>query len=348
MNVLIPEHDAAHVNWGGNWRTPTIDEILELKNNCNFTESTKNNVKGYIIRSKTNGNCIFMPSGGLRVISRLDNERFFGYYMSNSLQSEYSIETYSLAGNRAPSNTYRAFGQSVRPVLPSKKEPASKSDTHPKQATDSDLFEWSDGKVIPNSTFIDPELNDNGNWLDGVELMTWHTIPVNSANGKYKCNVLIESQSKEDGNHAFERLVIVDSQGTEIISLTREFLTTTEYLDPVVGATENYFEKVDLDDDSYALFLTGWFWTYDTSHPGELIVVVVSKNVATLVYDGLAVAISPTDFDSDDFKMEYVKNASGLVDNETELLKITPKGLAYHVKHRMYKEGNILKITSWE
>lgn len=59
--VLAPEHDAAHVNWGGEWRMPTREEMEELLNpkNCRWTyvdslacfkiESRKRHFKGNFI-----------------------------------------------------------------------------------------------------------------------------------------------------------------------------------------------------------------------------------------------------------------------------------------------------------
>ena len=49
--VLEPEDDAAHVNWGGNWRIPTAREFQELANNCTFVWSTLNGCEGCLIVS---------------------------------------------------------------------------------------------------------------------------------------------------------------------------------------------------------------------------------------------------------------------------------------------------------
>ncbi len=35
-SVLPLNRDAAFVNWGGNWRMPTSDEIQELKEKCKW------------------------------------------------------------------------------------------------------------------------------------------------------------------------------------------------------------------------------------------------------------------------------------------------------------------------
>ena len=44
--MLAPAHDAAHAHWGGGWRLPTIQEIEGLVDNCDWTLTTMNGVKG--------------------------------------------------------------------------------------------------------------------------------------------------------------------------------------------------------------------------------------------------------------------------------------------------------------
>jgi hypothetical protein len=64
LTQLLPEDDAAHVNWDGNWRMPTAAEFDELINNCTIEKSTMNGVNGYLLTSKINGNSIFLPMAG--------------------------------------------------------------------------------------------------------------------------------------------------------------------------------------------------------------------------------------------------------------------------------------------
>lgn len=59
---LTAEYDAATANWGGDWRMPTLDEFRELINNCAWSWTTHNGVKGYKVKSPTNGNSIFLPT----------------------------------------------------------------------------------------------------------------------------------------------------------------------------------------------------------------------------------------------------------------------------------------------
>ena len=67
---LDADHDAAHVNWGGEWRMPTKEEYAELFWNCEWADTTLNGVEGFLFTSKVPGytsNSVFLPftNGGI-------------------------------------------------------------------------------------------------------------------------------------------------------------------------------------------------------------------------------------------------------------------------------------------
>ncbi|MBR5324567.1 MAG: hypothetical protein IKV14_07125 [Muribaculaceae bacterium] len=121
--TLELKDDAAHHNWGGNWRMPTKAEQDELRNssNCTWTWTTQNGVKGYKVTSKKNGNSIFLPAAGYRSNSDLSNAGCNGYYWSSSLNTSDSLSAYYLSFNSGIvdwSYRYRCEGLSVRAVCP--------------------------------------------------------------------------------------------------------------------------------------------------------------------------------------------------------------------------------------
>ncbi len=63
--ILDAEDDAAVVNWGGKWRTPTSYECEELINNCKWEWTALNDINGYLV-SGNNGNSIFLPAAGYK------------------------------------------------------------------------------------------------------------------------------------------------------------------------------------------------------------------------------------------------------------------------------------------
>ncbi len=112
--------DAAHVNWGGNWRMPTKAEQDELRNNCTWTWTTQNGVNGYLVTSKKNSNSIFLPASGYRSGSSLYYVGSYGHCWSSLLYENGSPGAYYLYFYSDYVGWYtipdRYYGQSVRAV----------------------------------------------------------------------------------------------------------------------------------------------------------------------------------------------------------------------------------------
>lgn len=68
------EDDAAHKAWGQGWRTPTIEELEQLKQ-CEWIETSKNGTSGLLCISP-NGNSIFFPYAGLHKKSETNTEKY--------------------------------------------------------------------------------------------------------------------------------------------------------------------------------------------------------------------------------------------------------------------------------
>lgn len=120
--ILDPEDDAAHVNWGGDWRMPTREEMDELCSECYWTMTKNYNgtgIAGNVVSSKTNGNSIFLPASGYRNGSALGGVGTHGYYWTSSLGENRSYDAvylYFLSDYVERVENYRYYGISVRPV----------------------------------------------------------------------------------------------------------------------------------------------------------------------------------------------------------------------------------------
>ena len=64
--VLVPNHDVAHVQWGGEWRMSTQQELRALCNKCDWTWVSMNGVNGYVVRGRGDyaSASIFLPAAG--------------------------------------------------------------------------------------------------------------------------------------------------------------------------------------------------------------------------------------------------------------------------------------------
>ena len=134
--ALEPEDDAAHVNWGGNWRIPTAREFQELANYCTFVWSTLNGCEGCLIVSNIPGytdRFIFLPATRKRTdgVGTAD-----GYYWSSTTNltdrrgsvnpgpcSSYAFFIWNMYNLEIWINleNQRSFGLAIRPVCTKEK-----------------------------------------------------------------------------------------------------------------------------------------------------------------------------------------------------------------------------------
>jgi len=120
-NICGTQYDVAHVKWGGIWRMPTYNEIIELVDNSTCTVTELNSVQVMKLTGP-NGNYIYLPFTGYMDGTERRNIGYdSGYYWSG--ENPY---TNFLAPCMVPSangNTYydylwdKCLGLPVRPVI---------------------------------------------------------------------------------------------------------------------------------------------------------------------------------------------------------------------------------------
>jgi hypothetical protein len=129
---LDPEDDAAYVNWGPQWRMPSVAQIDELLNQCTWQWTEVNGVKGRLLTGP-NGNTLFLPAAGQRSGANLSNVGTNGiywtrelYYVSaNNYRPMNAFRLYFSSGMKQKGNTSRNYGYPVRPVYVPGEEPTS-------------------------------------------------------------------------------------------------------------------------------------------------------------------------------------------------------------------------------
>lgn len=127
ITLLEPDDDAASTNWGASWRMPTSDEFKELYENCiwiwsSYKDKFEDEYEGYAVKSKINGDSIFLPATGYQRDSG-HSVRTDGMYWSSSLNTDdvsqakklIFTSSYINAGSRSRS---RYYGLYIRPVCP--------------------------------------------------------------------------------------------------------------------------------------------------------------------------------------------------------------------------------------
>ena len=115
--IMEPTDDAAKVNWGGEWRTPTIEEWEELFLNTTGAWATLNGVTGWLITS-SNGKELFLPAAGYYWEDVFNAN--LGLYWSASLNVDFPNRAWGFHFNSDSSHlcgsSDRNRGQMVRAV----------------------------------------------------------------------------------------------------------------------------------------------------------------------------------------------------------------------------------------
>lgn len=115
VTELLPEDDAATVNWGSEWQTPSMAQFQELLDYSDREDIVGDNglPVGFVFTSQINSNSIFLPvSGYYDEWSQYDTVS--AYYWSRNIQ-EYCSD-YGWFYNDSMSGTSRRRGMQIRPV----------------------------------------------------------------------------------------------------------------------------------------------------------------------------------------------------------------------------------------
>lgn len=123
--TLQPNDDAATVNWGEGWSTPTYNQWVELLTKCSHSWTTINEVKGCLFTAR-NGNSIFLPAGDSRFDEESRNIGDTGSYWSSTLHQYMpdGVKGFQFIISFDDCDLYdtfcRANGRPVRAVHPSR------------------------------------------------------------------------------------------------------------------------------------------------------------------------------------------------------------------------------------
>lgn len=112
-------YDAARQMWGETWRIPTIQEMQELMQHCQWQWTQINGVTGFWITGST-GNSIFLPAGGDRYGCQYEDAYYFGRYWCDQIDEHDNARAYLLEFSQTSGNLFslaRYMGLLIRPVL---------------------------------------------------------------------------------------------------------------------------------------------------------------------------------------------------------------------------------------
>ena len=119
LRTLLPEDDAATTNWDANWRTPTYNEMSELRTKSTVTWTPQNGVNGCLFIGP-NGNSIFFPSAGNRYNDISGGAETYGSYWCSNITTGFPTGAKLLFFDSnccLLDNGNRFCGQPVRAIL---------------------------------------------------------------------------------------------------------------------------------------------------------------------------------------------------------------------------------------
>ena len=120
-DICTTEYDVANKKFGGTWRLPTKQDFDELRdeNNCEWEWATRNGINGYEVKSKKNGNKIFLPAAGWYNDVSHNSLGTYGFYWSSMPNKNETDSAYGLGFHKNGFSSYRYYryyGFCIRPV----------------------------------------------------------------------------------------------------------------------------------------------------------------------------------------------------------------------------------------
>lgn len=117
--TLAAGDDPATVNWGTKWRTPTVEEIMELFDSEKCQWKIDGDRHGFFVTGLSTGNSIYLPAAGYFDGNKLKDIEKSGYYWSSSVNESETYKAYFFfffPDGKIWNSDLRYYGQSVRAV----------------------------------------------------------------------------------------------------------------------------------------------------------------------------------------------------------------------------------------
>lgn len=240
--TLEPCDDAATVNWGSDYRMPTVDEIKELCDECTWTLDTEHN--GYEVTG-SNGNSIFFPASGWASSSPNWRESHHVCYYSSTAYAIDSYHAYELnAGSYGSDGIGRWYGEPIRPVGV-KKSPVS-SGSSSGQGTDQESGSGSSSSPQTSEAVSNHEVVNLG------LSVKWAT-----------CNVGATSPYESGDYFAW---------GVTDASNTSALYSSSDLEDENDAATANWGSSYRMPTkDEFVELVNNCTWTFDATNGGYLV-----------------------------------------------------------------------------
>lgn len=120
LSVLEKADDFANIYYKGDWCTPTEQEWLELFSNSEIRYCVLNGIPGIRLKSRINGNSIFLPSSGCKDTELKIGDHEYGFYWTSTLDERDYTNAKCMDftnGSYGIGSVARYSGMLIRPII---------------------------------------------------------------------------------------------------------------------------------------------------------------------------------------------------------------------------------------
>lgn len=110
--------------WGEDWRLPSVKEMRELMQQCQWMWNIVNGIPGFVVTGST-GNSIFLQAAGSSYLMQQDDVGLAGRYWCDDNDTDYNDRAMCLEFNQYSGDVFsmpKTMAMSVRPVKPLNKQ----------------------------------------------------------------------------------------------------------------------------------------------------------------------------------------------------------------------------------
>lgn len=117
LSICGTKYDIATVNWGKDWRLPTVKEIQELLDNSTIQATIQDDVPGYLLTC--NGKTLFLPKGGYKLKGEIRSSGVMAYYWTGEQSGQlypYDMCVSTTETYKSSAIPNKAYHMLIRPV----------------------------------------------------------------------------------------------------------------------------------------------------------------------------------------------------------------------------------------
>ncbi len=208
------------------------------------------------------------------------------------------------------------------------------------------LFTWNGKNVIEKSQFM-PLFSSEWTIPPSFPQYDLKEFALHTPDGRdtYILKLIrFDNCNYSDPATPYDRFVL-SHNGQVLINYSPESMQTVAR--QTMNKSNAYYLQIPLEDNAFALLLGGWYYGYGEAP--ETIIVIVKEGTAKIVFDNYAYAYkyqAPPDF-----SMEFVDDVTWNEDHyelSGDYQIPSAAALKTRTKHKIWREGNVLKYKSWK